>query len=1035
MTRTGYVVAELIRNPRRTLSTVAGATLGIGLFCGVLFFVDGLSASMTQRAVAPLAIDMQRVVGDTVGADVELTQRARSSVDGGTGADMTIELTVRNSGEVPANEVTVRSLPQAPSTYVSNSATRDGVVIDGYNDNPFSHGPGQSGLNLGTLEPGRAIDLTYSVTGVDLDAAGSDAIASSYSTRESVNPIPANEPSTIPLDELAQAIADLDGVAHARQLSFASLGSGAISNDAAIASGPTKIFAFDPAFAANDVEIDVREGAPTDTGSVLSVEAAAALGVGLGDQVRVALPDGSSFESTISGTADLSRARSLFSSRRGGDLETFVYAPNSILVSPAVFETSVLPAYDRAAAAEGGRLKSPPVREIDVRLDRELLDADPATALVETQRIGAAVGDVEARQDYVLDNISNTLAVAAADAATAKRLFVFLGVPGALLASMLAAYGGSVLADAQRREHAVLRIRGANRRDLLRMLALRTALLVAAAALVGLVLGYLAVALILGTDSLDRADPASLAMSALIGTAGGFVATGAALYVAGRRSIDREIADDRARLVTQPPLWRRARLDMVVGGVAVVATAVAFGTNAFEGGRGSVYFGRAVELNLALLILPITAWIAGSLFVARATSAMLARTRPDSTSRFSRPRWQLFHTSVSRRPWAIGNSVIIVTLIVALATSLASFTSSYDTAKIDDARYANGSDIRVTPSPTSTARFGSAEFEMPGIDTASPVVFGVSNVIVRSARTSDPANLAAIDPKTFGDVARVVDGDIDITGDAGGVAGLRVLDTAPRSVLLSREMADFLQAAPGDSLGVLLARATDEQVDVEFTFVGVFDRLAGFPEGADAVISIDDHREFVPTKLPDFFLLAAPGAPDAQLEVLVASLGRNLPGSDELRIDTRLTVLARDQSSLAALNIAGLVDLDSAFALAMATAAIAIFVFGLLLQRRREYVTLRAQGLGAGRIRTLIGAEAATVAVAGSVGGVLVGAVVGSTFVAVLRPLFVLRPGYVLPLSGVALPVGLVSAAAIIASVLGSRMVSRLEPTELLRDE
>ena len=46
-----FVMADLVRNPRRTLSAMVGATLGVGLFCGVLFFVDGLSASMTQRAV------------------------------------------------------------------------------------------------------------------------------------------------------------------------------------------------------------------------------------------------------------------------------------------------------------------------------------------------------------------------------------------------------------------------------------------------------------------------------------------------------------------------------------------------------------------------------------------------------------------------------------------------------------------------------------------------------------------------------------------------------------------------------------------------------------------------------------------------------------------------------------------------------------------------------------------------------------------------------------------------------------------------
>ena len=39
---TRYVMADLLRNPRRTLSTTVGVLLGIGLLCAVLFFVDGL---------------------------------------------------------------------------------------------------------------------------------------------------------------------------------------------------------------------------------------------------------------------------------------------------------------------------------------------------------------------------------------------------------------------------------------------------------------------------------------------------------------------------------------------------------------------------------------------------------------------------------------------------------------------------------------------------------------------------------------------------------------------------------------------------------------------------------------------------------------------------------------------------------------------------------------------------------------------------------------------------------------------------------
>ncbi|MEZ5193086.1 MAG: ABC transporter permease [Nocardioides sp.] len=146
-------------------------------------------------------------------------------------------------------------------------------------------------------------------------------------------------------------------------------------------------------------------------------------------------------------------------------------------------------------------------------------------------------------------------------------------------------------------------------------------------------------------------------------------------------------------------------------------------------------------------------------------------------------------------------------------------------------------------------------------------------------------------------------------------------------------------------------------------------------------------------------------------------------------------MLDRDQSSLAALNLGGLVTLDSGFALAMTLAAVSIFVFGLLLQRRREYVTLRAQGMPAGQIRRLIATEAGLVASAGLVIGAAVGVAMGYYFVAVLRPLFVLDPGYLVPARAVGVPGLLVAGATLTAALLGSRLVNSLPPTELLREE
>ncbi len=1029
-----YVVADLVRNPRRTLSAVVGVALGVGLFCGVLFFVDGLSASMTARAVAPLAIDIQRIVTVPAGGVLRLTQQLDHDGPVATGDRILVRLEVANPSDLAAHEVTVRSLPDDRLAFVPGSALLDSSPIDAGEGNPLARGPARMGYNLGTLEPGTTRRLSYLVeASADIEPTAL-AVESFASSRESPRPVAADVPSAVPLDELALRIARVPGVDLAEQLSLADLGSDVIAFEGIVAKGRTRIFGLDAGYAQLDPTVDIVEGAIAPDGVVISVEAADALGAGIGDTITVALPDATTLDAVVTGIADLSRSRSLFSSRRGGDLETFIYVRLSVIVSPAVFADGVQPAFERAASARGTGLTNPPIREVDVVLERDLLHADPATALLQTRRIAEDIGAVAVHQDYLLDNISNTLAVAAGDAGVAKQLFVFLGLPGLILASLLAAYAGTVLAEAQRREQATLRIRGATRRHLLRMLSIRTALLTGAGSLAGVVIGYGAAVLILGQDALARASPTILLVSAALGIAGGLVSTGLALYITGRRSIDREIDEDRARLAVRPPLWRRARLDMIGLAMAILVSVLAVWSNAFQGVAGSVYFGRVVELDLGLLVLPITVWIAGSLLAARMIAILLDRTQPPGGRSIGRPATALYRRSVGRRPWAIANGAAIVALIVALATCLEVFTASYDVAKSADARYALGSDVRITPTPNALRTYGASDaatFLTDGISMSTPVIYGVSNVILRSARTSDPANLAAIDPMGYGAIAPLSDEGF-APGDA--ATALRILDEDPSAILVNAEMAAFLKAEIGDTLHVLLARATPDQVLLDLRIVGLFERLPGFPDGADALMSIRAHTAAIPVKAPDFFLAATSTSDADGLARGLSSLQRGPAAEDALRIESRATVLARDQSSLAALNLAGLADLDAGFSLAMTTVAIAIFVFGLLLQRRREYVTLRAQGLSAPTITAIIAGEAGTVALGGVTAGLLVGMAMGYYFVGVLRPLFVLDPAYSIPLSA-GTPVWLVAIATLIATIAGARIVNRLAPTELLRDD
>src|SRR4029079_12296241 len=109
----------------------------------------------------------------------------------------------------------------------------------------------------------------------------------------------------------------------------------------------------------------------------------------------------------------------LFYSRQGQQLEQFSYVSNSLVIGSDAFATTIVPAFQTVATTPGAVLRSRPITEVDIRLDRTPLDADPATALIQTRSVAEAVDAIATGQDELVDNISNALQVASADADTA----------------------------------------------------------------------------------------------------------------------------------------------------------------------------------------------------------------------------------------------------------------------------------------------------------------------------------------------------------------------------------------------------------------------------------------------------------------------------------------------------------------------------------------------------------------------------------------------------------------------------------------
>jgi putative ABC transport system permease protein len=604
------------------------------------------------------------------------------------------------------------------------------------------------------------------------------------------------------------------------------------------------------------------------------------------------------------------------------------------------------------------------------------------------------------------------------------------------MAAFFAAYAGSIQAAAQRREHANLRVRGAHRGHLRRIAIYRALAFAVAGSVLGVALGFGSVVAILGWTASFEPATGDLIGSGLIAAGVGAVITALALYVPARRSVSREVSLERREMqMARAPSWLALYLDLALIAGAGIAEAVALATGALNPPSGSVYSGVAITLPSRLLVAPLLAWVGGLLLCVRFFLEAASRLPAASAHRFGPVVQGILRRSLARRPWALAAGIIGLGLVVAFGTNLAVFTATYDAAKAADARFFVGADLRITPSASSTRAhrpsFASA-LAVPGVSDVTPVVFRLENSVLIGPNNQRRKNLVAIDPASF---ARVAPVPRSLFGERRAAGVFADLEADPRGLLVDKESADDLSVAPGDSVRVIMALGTKRETQASFHVVGLFDRFPGFPDGANLVVNLRRYAEATRIQRIDFFLADVSDDSHAGTAQAISRLQQGPGRSEPIHIDSAERALNKDQSSLAAVNVNGLVGLDFLYLLLMSAAAIGIFVFGLMLQRRREYVTLRAQGLRMGELHVLVLAEAALVAVCGLAAGLLVGSGIAILSVHILRALFILDTVVTFPIGRIVMLAALVLAATLFSGLTATEVIRRLKPTEILREE
>lgn len=611
------------------------------------------------------------------------------------------------------------------------------------------------------------------------------------------------------------------------------------------------------------------------------------------------------------------------------------------------------------------------VREqFHVGIARETLPADPLAAY---DTVVGRAHNVEARiagSGVVGDNLAAALLGAQADALYARVLFLFLGIPGAVLAVLLTLAIAASAEGRRRGEEALLRLRGASTSQLIALSATEGVVIGVAGAVVGLTL-YAAV------DRPAGIGPAAWAVSAL----GFLIALAVVLIPAWVQASRTTVASARLAIGRPPaPLWQRIGLDYVFIGISVV---VFWRTAA--GGYQIVLAPEGVPqttVHYDSFLAPLLLWVGVALFSMRAVRLLLHQGRPALTLALTPITRGLRHVVAAyleRQQIVLARTLVLVVLAFSFAVSTAVFNSTYNAQSRIDAELTNGSDVTVFGTPAAPAALVFSQLR-----SISGVIAAVTMQHRLAYVGNDLQDLYGINPRTIGSVTPMSNA---FFGNNDASTTLATLAAHPDGVLVSQETVQTYRLRLGDSVTFRLQNARTHQYEpVHFRFVGISREFPTAPKDSFLVANASYIARSTGSSNAEDVLMRA--ATESSIPRIAAAARRIAEPLGEVQVRTILQAQQSIGSSLTALNLHGLTAIELGFAVICIAAATGLLLVLGFSERIRLFGILTAIGADARQLRTFLWGEAVLVVATGGLLGGLLGVGVAQMLVKMLTGVF-----------------------------------------------
>jgi putative ABC transport system permease protein len=717
------------------------------------------------------------------------------------------------------------------------------------------------------------------------------------------------------------------GVKAAETVHFASTsGFRATTGGTTQTTGPGVVLGLSPTYRTTFPN-EVRQLSGSKAGVLVAQQTAANLHVRPGDVVTIARSGTRDVRVRVTGVVDLPQADSLFQ-KVGAPPQSQSAAPqDNVIVLPEPTFASLV---GQAGAAGNAGVTT----QLHVARNGRLPD-DPAAAY--EQVVGAA-HNLEADlagTGVVGNNVGAALDAARGDAAYAQMLFLFLGLPGAVLAALLTAALVAAGADRRRNEQALLRTRGLEPRRIARLAAVEAVVVGAGGGALGLLLAALAGRWAFGPSSFGASPGATAAWFGAAFLVGLLIAAATVLVPALRDLRTLTVAQAR-HIVGRPRTawWMRAGVDVILLCGAVVVFWASSGNNyslvLAPEGVASISVSYWAFLGPALL------WLGAAMLLWRVANLALAHGRRPLARLISPLTGRLSHpgaSSLSRQRRPLGRAIVLLALAVSFAVSTATFNATYQQQAEADAQLSNGADVTVAHSPGAPVGpgAGAAIAAVPAVRHVEPVQHRFAYV------GADLQDLYGVRPATITNATALQDAYFQ-----GGTATqlMARLSARPDSVLVSDETVKDFQLQPGDLLNLRLQDSRTKALKtVPFHYAGIVKEFPTAPKDSFFVANAAYVAQATGSDAVGTFLVDTGGTNQGQ----VAAALRQRLGTSATVTDITQT-RAQVGSSLTSVNLGGLTRLELAFAVLLAACAGGMVMAAGMAERRRSLAIISVLG-------------------------------------------------------------------------------------------